>query len=312
MQHHVTITVTLPICLHLDKREFHLPYKKNTQITLSSENIANEEETYLGTAKGAEIDSDSFSHYRFSRVRVKIPHLSDSRIEAGEIFSTYEKPFFNALNTFIEAARISLRRYGLRYFHDYGEFYHPPVVTSSFPKTSESKGSFSLMIKYPGGLKSLRPIRSNEEHDNIQRMLDSGIELHTLFLSDAKRSLYYKDFIFALLNSVIALEIKVSDTIRSIACSKGIKKDDINNFIKEVGLTGNIKATLKLLVPTDFKLPPDEVFAKCKSAITIRNAIMHDGRRDVPNNEIETYIDKIEEMIVICKQIADTFIGASN
>src|SRR6266404_7815755 len=123
-----------------------------------------------------------------------------------------------------------------------------------------------------------------------------------MFLSDAKREVYYNNYIHALLNAVVALEIKVSEIIRTISAKRKIEKESVDQFIKDVGITGNIKTTLKLLTPETIKLPSDDVFEHCKGAITIRNKIMHVGRIDVPNT-INDFINNIEVMIKFCDQL---------
>lgn len=85
-----------------------------------------------------------------------------------------------------------------------------------------------------------------------------------------------------------------------VASGKGIDAGSVSNFIHDVGLTGNIKTTLRLIAKEGTELPADSVFASCKGAITVRNAIMHEGRRTVGVSEVGGWIPDIERMIEFC------------
>ncbi|MBI3609004.1 MAG: hypothetical protein HY207_13675 [Nitrospirae bacterium] len=148
-----------------------------------------------------------------------------------------------------------------------------------------------------------KPVRGVAEHEHLQQLLNDSITLPVRFMLDAERELYYNNHLFALLNAVIALEIVVSDTIRIIANCKGVSPSEINKFIQDVGLTGNIKATLRLLAPQEVVLPDDSIFAQCKSAITLRNNIMHQGQREVPENSVPGYLQNIETMFGFCEHL---------
>lgn len=297
----VKITVTLPVCLHLDGREFRIPYRNGKAITVNNENIFSTRPTHLGKGNGVEVDSDTFSYFRFSRVSITIPTCKEETTDPSQILTHYQETFFKSLNRFIDAARATLQRKGLRHYFDYSDF----VDTV---RAESSKNSLSAGISFPdGGVIIAKPVRSPAEHEQFQQILDTDISLSGRFILDAERELYYKNYPFALLNSVIALEIVVSDTIRGIANHKGISEKEINEFIQGVGLTGNIKSTLRLLAISNTILPNDINFSQCKSAITLRNRIMHRGQRDVPEGEIPSYLESIKMVISYCKQLEDQY-----
>lgn len=295
----------LPICLHLDDRTFYLPYKENTQITIATKNVEKNKSPLVAGAQGFEIRSDKFSHFRFSQVEVRIPHLSEKELEIDEAFEEYKKDFFQALNNFIDAARICLNRYGLKNYYEYDDFIEPPIIESPSENTTaiSEKIKGVMFIFSQGGLTPRQQLRSDEDHVKLQRTLSQDIDLYLKFISDAKRDIHYKNYIYATLNAVIALEISVSNTIRSLAQKKEIPKTDIDNWIKEIGLTGNIKTTLKLLKPDSISLPSDDVFEQCKSVVTFRNKIMHYGYREITEDNISSCIAKIEEMITFCNSM---------
>jgi len=115
----IVISTTLPICLHLGSRTFRIPHRSNTEILISTENIFSEEPTYLGTAKNAEVDSDTFSHFRFTRIAVGIPELGAPTNGGTNILEAHKKAFFKALNHFIDAAWAALDRPGQRNYFDF-------------------------------------------------------------------------------------------------------------------------------------------------------------------------------------------------
>jgi len=164
-----------------------------------------------------------------------------------------------------------------------------------------------LSFSFPGGgLVSAKPIRPSDEHSSLQELLESTISLPDKFMLDAKREQYYQSYTHALLNAVIAPEIVISGTIRTIDNSKGVSAAKINQFIKDVGLTGNIKATMKLLCPPEVVLPDDDTFAKCKTAITLRNNVIHLECRDVSEREVSDCMVSISTMVEFCERVETT------
>lgn len=300
--YYVIITVVVPVCLHLDNRTFYLPYRNGARIEIQTENFFSEKETYLGSGKNVEVESDEFSHFRFTRIRMKIPHIEKDPIDPAAILERYKNTFFRALNIFIDSVRIVLKRCGLRNFHDYGEFFEPVIATPS-EKLNPSRSHIARVSFGKGPLTKAKPLRSEKEHLKIQEMINRGIALPEVFLSDAKRELYYNNDMHALLNAVIALEIRLSDTIRNIATKKGVDGDSIEKFLVDVGLKGNIKTTLKLLVADSSVLPSEEIFQNCNAAITLRNAIMHKVRRGISHREVSDLINSIESMIRFCEAL---------
>ena len=252
-----------------------------------------------------EVVSDEFSHFRFTRLMLKIPIFNVKPIDSSTILKEYKETFFNALNIFIDSVRFSLKRYGLKNYYEYTQFVDPIAASSSKKLTPKGKGmTISVEQSFGiGGLTRVRPNRTKEEHSSIQKLIYENVSLAVRVMCDARRDIYYNNYLHALLNSVIALEISVSDTIRRMVIHKNISDSDVNNLIQTVGLTGNIKTTLKLLTPEGKQLPSEDIFTNCKSAITMRNAIMHKGRRNVVEKEVLEYLDSIEEMISFCRTL---------
>ncbi len=210
---YVTITATLPVCLHLDGRTFHVPSEANAHIAVRTENFFSKVPTYAGTANNAEILSDSFSHFRFTSLIVTIPVSTPDPLEPSKILEKYGADFLSAVNAFINAVRIALGRYGLKNYLDLYYFYGP--VTARASPALDPRRSHLTSTSFGGGALAIaRPNRSDAEHQRIQGLLEENIPLPELLLTDAKRELYYRNEIHAVLNSVIALELSLSDAIR--------------------------------------------------------------------------------------------------
>src|SRR2546428_7213135 len=96
---HVSIKATLPVCLHLDERIFLFPYKNGSNIEIKTENYFSGQKTHLGTGTNVERESDSFSHFRFTRIEIKIPHPPDELLEPKDILEKYKRPFFTMVRT---------------------------------------------------------------------------------------------------------------------------------------------------------------------------------------------------------------------
>jgi hypothetical protein len=292
---YILIKVTLPICLHLDNRPFYISFKEGRKIEIRTENIFYEKETYIGSGKNIEVLSDEFSHFRFTRVYIKIPLIDDGPIDNNKLLETYSDTFFKAINTFIDSVRIALKRYGLKNYHDFNGFLEPIDIT--IDRTGLS------MFHIGHHITMAIPLRSDKLHIRIQEVMNNVVSLYEAFLSDAKRDYYYHNYTHSIINAVISLEIILSEFIRKSAIKKGIDGSAINNYINSVGLTGNLKTTLKILVPEEVPLPNEDIFHNCKSAITIRNAIVHKGRRDVLKSDANGIINDIETMIIFIRTL---------
>lgn len=299
----VTIAVTLPVCLHLDARVFHVPFKPGSDILLQTNNVDNHQPTYLGTAAGMEVGSDRFSLFRFTEVIVEIPITGPPSTTKRALEDIYRDDFFRVINRFIDSVRIVLNRPGLRNYFDYADFVAPMYTYS----TSTQSDTMTCSWKMPeGGLVLERPDSSEEHHERLQCILKESVSLPDQLMVDAERERTKKNFVYALLNAVIALEIVVSDTVRVIGDAKGVTKNQLNKYIANVGVYSNIKATIKLLRPDNVRLPDDDIFNACASAITLRNKIMHDGKRNVSEAEVARSMNAILSMIGFLNQIKDS------
>jgi|GEM_PF-2360007 len=298
---YVAIRATLPVCLHLDERSFDVRLDSSSIVSIRTQNFFSEEPTYLGTARNAEIMSDSFSHFRFTTLVVTIPFEQIEPIKPSEILPLYKDTLLSAVNKFVNAVRIVTNRHGLKNYSHFRDFYKG--ITAALSPALDERQVHVFEMPFGEGLTTAKPNRSKADHQRLETLLRADIPLPDLILSDARRELYYGNDLTAVLYSVIALEFGVSNAIRSVGLSKGIDKQSLDRMLMDVGLTGNLKTTLKLVCPNTAVMPEEVVFQKCKAAITFRNKIMHKGCRKIAGEDLSTMIDNIEIIVRFCEQI---------
>ena len=125
---------------------------------------------------------------------------------------------------------------------------------------------------------------------------DQEMFLPDVFLLNAKDALFKEDTRRATLEGVIALELVLSEFILKRGMEKGIGEADLKGVLKEIGLTGNLKVSLKFILK-DTEIIDDDLLSICKSAITVRNKIVHEGLREILFNDTEERILAIETFI---------------
>lgn len=290
----VAVTATLPVCLHLDDRPFAFPDSSGTDVLISCSNVESETPTWIGKAQGMEARSDSFSHFRFTQLKVALSvHLGATENPALTM-DAIRVPFLNAVNQFIDAARVALRRPGLKNYRGYEDFHGPINVLLAEEASGQKSGVVSLL--FGGGLGPFLPQRTDSDHKAVQALLGEPIPLHVLFLADARRDHYYENPVPAAVHAVIALELALAACTRAIGASKGLEPDAMDSLLFDVGVSGNLKTLIPLLRPEAVTSPSEEVFQACKGAITVRNAIVHKGRRDLGGFDIGRALSAVETM----------------
>jgi len=165
--------------------------------------------------------------------------------------------------------------------------------------------------KYPGRLTLLdtgiggigigtgHPFKMKEE--KMKELTDllkneSELEEGLLFILNSKDACLQEDFRLATIEAVTALEIVLYSFIRKQGEKLRISKKELNDFIIEVGLTGNINVVLKMLTK-DLVQIEENIIETCKGAITTRNKILHEGLRDIFSTDTENRVIAIEKML---------------
>jgi len=208
------------------------------------------------------------------------------------------------LNRFIETSRYvteefwveparyqDLLSYKAVYYDGKNQYPIKPSTTDS--KTTEIKNKIEQTYKL-----------NEKKHGQLINSLKNEIELDPikLFIMNAKNACLHEDFKNAIIQSVIALEIVLYQFIKFQGEKMKIPAKTLSSSIKEIGLTGNIFAILKILT-VDHKQIDPEIIRDCKGAIKIRNKILHQGLRDIHSTDTEKRIISIEHLISYLKEL---------
>lgn len=204
------------------------------------------------------------------------------------------------VNRFIEAVRYVSEEYWVepaRYqdllayqaFYWDGTSKYPTSFTVSLMDTGV--GGFSLGGGYPfqmeeGKTEQLKDFLRNETELDASRV----------FLLNSKDACLQEDFRLAIVEAVTALEIVLYKFIRQQGRKLGIVENDLEHFMVDVGLTGNISVVLKMLTKGHEQID-EGIIETCKGAIRIRNNILHEGLRKLPSTDTEQRIVAVERMV---------------
>ena len=270
----------------------------------------------VGKGQKVQHPFDKYGHSSISRVRIQIP-WKVNQFEKGRsslLFGIEETKFkdkeiaIEILNAFIEKTRYVLNAFWLvpvRYqdFSDY-EISYLNGKTEYFTMRmliGAGVGSVNITTNDPFHLEESKLI-------DLRTFLESEVEydLSKIFLLNAKDACLEEDYRHALIEGVIALEIELYDFSRQRCKSIGISKKKLDGFIIDVGLKGNLSVVLKMLCE-GVDLPAD-LMEQSKGAITIRNDIVHRGRREVHPTEAEEKIISIFKMVEFLKELKVQYI----
>lgn len=255
---------------------------------------------------------DKYGESSYSSINIRLPWIVNfekkgrKQILQGDmqLHDKAKEQVLRFLNRFIETSRYVTEKYWLgpaRYqdllsykavYYD-GKTQYPikPSPTDSKPNEIKSKIDHPFKLdekKYGQLINSLK----NE----------SELDLSKIFIMNAKNSCLHEDFRNAIIQSVIALEIVLYEFIKFQGEKMKIPTKTLSSSIKEIGLTGNIFAILKILT-VDHKQIDPEIIQDCKGAIKIRNKILHQGLRDIHSTDTEKRIISIEHLISYLKDL---------
>jgi len=116
----------------------------------------------------------------------------------------------------------------------------------------------------------------------------------------------------ALTEAVTALEIAVSrfasspnaDLAFGATMAKRLATAALRTQVKHMGLTGSVRYLLPVVIP-ESALPSD-VLQKCQEALTVRQAVVHDGQRQVESQWLGRALQAIRELCRILRTLSDS------
>lgn len=161
-----------------------------------------------------------------------------------------------------------------------------------------------MQISFAGGITANDPLTTHEISNLIEKdLLESFIPpLWEELLINAKQYLYETEYRHSILESVIALELVVSDYIRSKFRESGTLDRQADALIKDIGLTGNLKVLLPFMTHNQEK-PSNALLSRCTGSITVRNSIVHKGLGNVSSKQAEDALDSCTALISFIKSL---------
>lgn len=253
-----------------------------------------------------QMKSDKYGRSSVSFVEMKIPRVIDLQeigrtpLLLGDIppRQKAKEMVLRFLNRFIEVVRYVTEEYwveptrypdilSFKVFYWDGKKRHPAGIHL----ISTGVGGVAMGTGHPFQIKD----EKMQELKDILRN-ESKLDAGKIFLLNSKDACLQEDFRLAILEAVTALEMVLYRFISKRGEQLGISRDDLENHIINVGLTGNISVVLRMLAE-GLEQPATETLRMCKGTIKIRNKILHEGLRDVSSTNTEKRIIAVEKMI---------------
>ncbi len=276
-----TIKTSLPYCLYrVDSRFFKVGDSHNSKIRFTKIETTPNRRTHA--SQNIEVIRDRWGIDAHSDVEI----YSDKKFSAPEEAESFA---LGLINDFVKRYRCFDK-----------DAIHLVNLTREdlFGLTVVADGHGVASMTFAGGVTVIDPLRNHAISNKIERALTEGIQIPFWdeLMQNAERYCFQEEFRHSILESVIALELVISQFIIEKCTKLGIGKKEVEEHIYNVGLKGNIKVTLKLLLKAD-KLPTEVVMEKCKGSIEIRNKIVHEGRKNVTKSEAKDAMQYGKQMI---------------
>ena len=284
-------------------------YRVNLRNRIATLTIKRVQKEHVGGFVGTgtmQLNFDKYGWSAYSSIKLTLPWLLDWReqgrtpVVLGKIppRRRAKEIALDFLNRFIETVRYTTKEFWIEsaryqdimaydiYYWDGGKM-HLGMKTLM----DTGVGGLRLGIGHPFAIDEKQMKQLND-----LLLTEGELDTSILFILGAKDACLQEDFRVATIESVTALEIVLSNFIKKQGKKLRISKKELNNFIKEVGLTGNISIVLKMLTK-GLEQIDDDTIATCKGAITTRNKILHEGLREVYSTDAEKRIVAIEKML---------------
>ena len=258
---------------------------------------------------------DKYGKSSFSVIEIKLPWRVDLSEKGRKPLLLEDGPWRNKakeivlrfLNRFIGAVRYVTEEYWVEpvRYQDVTEY-----KVSYWDGKKRYPVALALLDSGVGGIKmgTAHPFQIKaEKMQELKTILvnQSKLDASKIFILNSKDACLQEDYRRAILEAVTALEIVLYEFIMKQGEKLDIPKKKLEDFIVDVGLTGNITVVLKMLAKGLEQIDKDTL-GKCKGAIKIRNKILHEGFRKVTSTDTEERIIAIEKMIAYLKRLLAT------
>lgn len=302
---HTVFSFSLPYAIPISDGDYTVKLgKKNVNIKIKRiqrKNVAG----FTGTAT-AQLKFDKYGRSSFSGIFIEFPWKMDLCEEGRQPVTLGDVPPRNKakeevlrfLNRFIETVRYVTQEYWVEPAR-----YQDLLTYEVFYWDGKTRYTAQLMLLDTGvggiGIGTGNPFQiSGEKLGELNDILSNELPLKTsrIFLLNSKDACLQEDFRLAIVEAVTALEIALYRFIRIRGEKLKIPKEDLDNSIKNVGLTGNIIVILRMLTE-NLEQIDEAIVEECRLGIRVRNKILHEGLREVPSTETENRIVTIEKMV---------------
>lgn len=273
------IKTTLPFCLYsIDERVFILKDDLKTEVKFKK--FKKEPSIRTAHSQNTEFVNDRWGIDACSKIEVKTEKKFTDAEEAKKFALKIINRFIR-LYRFFDKEAVHLTTLSLDDLFNFDYLQDKEDV---------------VVLSFGGGIRPINQIKYKEISDVIENALKENYKapFWQELLLNSEYYIFIGDYRMAVLETVIALELVLSEFIRRKGREKNIPEKDIDEFIKNVGLTGNIKTTIKLLIDS---LPEEKVLTACTSGITIRNSIVHKGREEVNFGEAKESLEAVKKII---------------
>jgi len=255
---------------------------------------------------------DKYGESSYSSINIRLPWIVNFEKKGRkQILHSDMQPHDKAteqvlrfLNRFIETSRYVTEEFWVEPAR-YQDLLSYKTIYFDGKNQYPIKPSTSDLKPYKIKSKIEQPFKLDEKkHGQLINSLKNEIDLDPskIFIMNAKNSCLHEDFRNAIIQSVIALEIVLYQFIKFQGEKMKIPAKTLSSSIKEISLTGNIFAILKILT-VDYKQVDPDIIQDCKGAIKIRNKILHQGLRDIHSTDTEKRIISIEHIINYLKEL---------
>jgi hypothetical protein len=317
---HTIFELALPFAIPVPDGLYEL-YEKEKRIELLIRRI--QKDTGFSTSSNGyvQMENDKYGRSAFSRICVDFPRKIDlmetgrTPIVLGNIPLPPRKKskeiLIDLLNRFIEVVKYSTDTYWVEQVR-----YQDLMFYQAYYWDGKKRypGVVSLLDTGTGGMKfglgnpfSLDP----QKLEKLKTLLSTTTNLDSscMLLLSAKSACLEENHRLAVIEAVAGLEVVLYDFIHLKAKEAHLKKEDVTEFIRQIGLYGNITVVLKLLT-NGLEQVSDDILKECTNAIHVRNSIMHKGLLIVDATIAEKRILAIEKMIEYLKRVTSAIAQA--
>lgn len=310
---HTIITFNLPYAIPIPDGRYRVKIGRHVSI-IAVKRIQKTLEGIAGTGN-IQMPFDKYGKSSFSSIQMELPFVLNPLEKGRQLLLLGDIPprskskeiALRFLNRLIEAVRYITEEYWVEpaRYQDilaYQIFYWDGK--KRYPAAQILLDTGVGGVRLGGGHPfQLEPEKMRELISILEK--EKKLETSKLFLLNSKDACLQEDFRLAIVESVTALETVLYRFIRMQGEKLEIPKDEVDHFIVDVGLTGNLKVVLKML--TDGLEQVDaEILSKCKGAIKIRNNILHEGFMKVSSTDTEEQVNAIEKMIDYLNRLVAT------